>query len=260
MFRGITPVNFTNLEHLSLQESQSLLTAVQAESNELQSLRLSGKLVIRVNGRKLSTTQAIAFERPQLLRAEIFSGPVNTWSGIVIAQNGNVLSYVADEHLAYRGQVNVCSMAKVLAVPFMPDEFALWLSGKVPLPQDNNIEQSEVYRAKDGEAILRYVLRDGRELDIVLQEAKREKTTKHLVARLDILKTNSGKIIFSAERKGEEIQFDIPAKNVKGSFVPEKVIINPDLSVLRARLFNFSIPRGTTIIDLKSNSVEACLN
>ena len=248
--RSTKPFGLSGLQPLSSKQADEILVRLAADSAQINSFRLAGKLTVRGGGNSSQLMQTVVFERPHSLRAEVFAGPVNTWTGIVISTDNSVLSYVAAERTAYEGPITLCVTERVLSVPLLPEEFALWLTGRVFLPPASEIERHEVLSGENGALVVKLYLIDGRLVEILMSVGKDDEGRTSIKA-FDVRRASDRRLLFSSVRGERAIDFSIPEKGVTGSYAVSKLSLNPDLSALREKLFQFTYPPGTTVERLK---------
>lgn len=252
LFHSSAPFGLATIEPVSTEQAEKVIASVAASGAEIHSFRLSGKLTVQGGGRSSQFTQTVVFERPKSLRAEVFSGPLNTWSGIVLSKDNELVSYAAAERKAYRGRITLCAAQKVLAVPLLPQEFALWLVGAISLPSTGLSKQPLVSRAQDGTLVVQVFLIDGRLFEILVTP-KTEDAQKYAILAFDVRRASDRMLMFTSVRSKDSVEFGIPDQGVKGMYQVTKVSLNPDLSSLRDTLFNFSVPAGSAVEQFEEN-------
>ena len=139
---------------LTENEQRTLVARLNREASLIR--RYRGILEVTLKGRigSANLTQAVLYQAPKQLRVSIAAGALDQVAALITAANGSLSLFEPQEGVLYRGTASRKNVRKVLGLPFLPREFALWLSGRVPLAENLKEKEVSVWASPDEETLL----------------------------------------------------------------------------------------------------------
>lgn len=229
--------------------------ALSGKAGEVQTFRSLAHVTASRGIGSEELTQVIVFSRPDRLRVEFFEPNLTQLLALIVVADGEVQSVDKQDGVVYRGSATPEVMRRLLSIPFAPDAAMLWFVGRFTPPAQENIARRRLFRLGDGQQLLIYVLRDGRELRVRLRGED------HLVMGVELLSSSREKLLRSDFTYGPgsaapvlpvSIELELPAQNTVASIVYDNPAVNPPPERITDRLFRFPQISGMKVVELDS--------
>ncbi len=138
---------------LKTAESQHILEEIRKQANEIDSLRARMDTTIQKGPLSEKATAVVVFERPDLLRLEFFATALNRLAALLISRGQSLQGVDVLNREVYRGTASDENFMRLLSLPFAPEEFMLWLTGRFFPPRNPNMAV-EARSSKDGQTVM----------------------------------------------------------------------------------------------------------
>jgi hypothetical protein len=255
----------------SAEEKSELLRQLTKHSEEIQSARTQLVSKLKRGLAEDVSTEVLVFQRPDMLRLEIFATAMNRLAAMVVVRRSFLHAVNTIQKKVYRGTASMENFEQIVSVPFVPEQFMLWLTGRFAPPEEEAACEALVNKEK-GEALLTFSLKDKR--TVVLhaniseckpppaadtpEQAPQYNTCISLKA-YEVRRSGST-VLYSSFSYGagtpeqpvapSQIDFWLPEKQVHGELSLKDIEFNPNLTADRDKLFVGRNPGGMEIISL----------
>ena len=180
---------------LNQAQTQQLFLGMSRQMQQVESLRARMEATIKKGPLEQKSLVVAVFQRPSLLRLEFFATALNRLAAIIIAKNNQLQAVDLMNREVYQGTASPDNFLRLLSVPFTPEQFMLWLSGRYPLLAPES--QSWTARAsKDQQTALIHIENQGHETTLLLVSLSGcfndiEKNSAHSCGRLIAIEVHS---------------------------------------------------------------------
>ncbi len=254
----------------------SMISAIEAQNAQIRSVRARIETRLRHRAGEENPTLAAVFIYPEVLRLEFFATALNRLSALIIADAQELRAINLNKMQAFAGASSSENLQKLLAIPFVPEEFMRWLAGRAAVSSDQE-QQAEIMRHDRTNHALVILPGAERKLVLLLDLAGCTDTSRLISAEArcplliasELTDEDGRTIIYSSynyDLSGAEnlvfpsrISFSLPQLAVSGELNMREVRVNADLSQEKERLFTLRFPAGMQAIsldDLVRDSVD----
>ncbi len=248
------------LDTVNEQVAAALTRSLREQAARTTSMRALLHVTLGRAGVKQDFSQVVVFYRPSELRVELFATQLHRLVSMVIANQGQLSAYIPEQNQAYRGSATPDNVARLLRIPFSPEELMLWLAGEFKVPYVGEIDSLTALRSKRRDrVVIDVALRDGRRI-LASFRSEPDAPNRFELQSLEILIAESNKSLFfseftyaSTQRAPTQIDFELRAESLKGTIAFRQQELNPPLDKsLREKLFRIRIPRSAIVLPLES--------
>lgn len=237
-----------------------VLSGIRNENLNILSFRSISKLNIQHSVSASELSQIFVCEKPDNIRLELFVTNLNHLLYLMTNRSEELKALDVENNTFLFGKSSPENIERLLFLPLSIEEFAFWMSGHFPLPAQS-IDAKPllfIHRIKPL-YLLRWDDSDGRNVHLLY-----EGSVDHVrLSKIQISDKNNEPVLFSdiiwgPERSSNEaqigfpqlIQFTLTKLNFSAKYIIESYELNPDITSIRDRLFQFFVPPSAQQVNL----------
>jgi hypothetical protein len=257
----------------SAEEKAELLRQLTKHSDEIHSARAQFVSKVKRGLAEDVSTEVLVFDRPDMLRLEIFATAMNRLAAMIVVRRSFLHAVNTIQKKVYRGTASMENFEQIISVPFVPEQFVLWLTGRFAPPgKDEQATYEALINKEKGEVFLTFGLKEQR--TVVLHantseckltpaagspEQDSQYSTCMSLKAYEMRRSGStvfySSFTYDASKPGQplapsRIDFWLPEKQVHGEISFKDVEFNPNLTADRDKLFVGRASGGVEIISL----------